>query len=166
MKKVLVLGEQKWVMETKAPKDGVRLSNKEILVQSSEQSSPFLLNQFLTELLYSELCKTYDIIRKTLGVEVLGSLDFEIVDRIDKRNQRIAKLKGNKIQIKRSVVALPRPVLEYVIAHEIAHISIKKHSVRFWKTVELMCPDFRKAQKVLDDYKDVLAGTGYIGSNV
>jgi len=30
-----------------------------------------------------------------------------------------------------------------VMAHEIAHVANKRHTKKFWKTVELICPNFR-----------------------
>ncbi len=37
----------------------------------------------------------------------------------------------------------PAPVIDYVIAHEIAHLSCLDHSRRFWSTVAVLCPGYR-----------------------
>ncbi len=34
------------------------------------------------------------------------------------------------------------PVLDYVVAHEVAHLVHLNHSARFWRTVESICPDY------------------------
>lgn len=37
----------------------------------------------------------------------------------------------------------PRAVMDYVVAHEVAHRRELNHSPRFWQHVEFLCPDFR-----------------------
>jgi predicted metal-dependent hydrolase len=111
----------------------------------------------LENTLYSELFKIYEQMKKKQGIEVLGDLDFEIIKKIDHKEQRIAKLKGNRILVKKNAVMLPRLVLEYVVAHEIAHITTKRHTKLFWKTVELMCPNFEEAQELLSKYAHFFA---------
>lgn len=54
-------------------------------------------------------------------------MDFEIVNKIDNKKQRIAKLKGNKILISLNAIALPKDALKYIIAHEIAHTYKKTY---------------------------------------
>jgi predicted metal-dependent hydrolase len=41
------------------------------------------------------------------------------------------------------------PVIDYVVAHELAHLKELNHSTRFWRLVERVCPGFREAQAVL-----------------
>ena len=35
----------------------------------------------------------------------------------------------------------PEPVLDYVVAHEVAHLVEMNHGRRFWRLVERLCPD-------------------------
>jgi len=42
------------------------------------------------------------------------------------------------------------PVIDYVIAHELAHLKELNHSVRFWRVVERLCPEFRAPQAELN----------------
>jgi predicted metal-dependent hydrolase len=37
----------------------------------------------------------------------------------------------------------PDEVLDYVVAHEVAHLKEMNHSQRFWSTVGDLCPDYR-----------------------
>lgn len=60
----------------------------------------------MVEHLYSELIKIYEQIRKEGKFEIFGDLDFEVVDKIDNKKQRIAKQKGNKILVKLNAVIL------------------------------------------------------------
>jgi predicted metal-dependent hydrolase len=46
---------------------------------------------------------------------------------------RIACLKGNAIYVNIKARRYPDFVLRYIIAHELAHIAVKRHTWRFWK---------------------------------
>jgi predicted metal-dependent hydrolase len=151
MNEVMIFGECIPVLEQEG-KDSVQLKDSKILITSHQESASNLLNEFLENTLYSELFRIYEQIKKKRGIEVLGDLDFEIMKKIDRKEERIAKLKGNRILVKKNAIMLPRQVLEYIIAHELAHVTTKRHTKLFWKTVELMCPNFERAQELLTKY--------------
>jgi len=41
-------------------------------------------------------------------------------------------------------------VVDYVVAHELAHLRQMNHSARFWRVVEQLCPDHGSARAELD----------------
>lgn len=41
-------------------------------------------------------------------VEILGNLDFEIVNKIDRNKRRVAKIRGSKVLVQLNAVALPK----------------------------------------------------------
>lgn len=43
------------------------------------------------------------------------------------------------------------PLIDYVIAHELAHLREMNHSPRFWATVQSIFPEFEAAKKALRD---------------
>jgi len=43
------------------------------------------------------------------------------------------------------------PLIDYVIAHELAHLREMNHSPRFWATVQSIFPEFESAKKALRD---------------
>ncbi len=44
------------------------------------------------------------------------------------------------------IIFAPPPVLDYLAAHEVAHLREMNHSSRFWALVEETCPDFEEAK--------------------
>jgi predicted metal-dependent hydrolase len=48
------------------------------------------------------------------------------------------------------LVLAPRFVLDYLAAHEVAHIVEMNHSTRFWRLLGRICPDMERAKAWLD----------------
>jgi len=147
MKQLTIFGQQNILQEMKTDKDIVEQRSNIIIVNKHQKTSKTLLREFLTQLLYDKLTEIYDNIKAEGKVDLFGDLDFEITENIDNKKTRIAKLKGNKVIIKLNAVALPESALKYIVAHEIGHTVSKRHTNKFWKTVGLICPDYKKAQQ-------------------
>jgi len=47
------------------------------------------------------------------------------------------------------LVMAPLDVIDYVVAHELAHLRIKNHSRKFWNAVEAIYPEYKKHRKWL-----------------
>jgi predicted metal-dependent hydrolase len=48
------------------------------------------------------------------------------------------------------LILAPSAVLEYLAAHEVAHLVEMNHSPRFWRLVQRLCPDHERAKVWLD----------------
>jgi predicted metal-dependent hydrolase len=48
------------------------------------------------------------------------------------------------------LILAPSAVLQYLAAHEVAHLVEMNHSVRFWRLVRKLCPDHERAKVWLD----------------
>jgi len=48
------------------------------------------------------------------------------------------------------LILAPRAVLNYLAAHEVAHLVEMNHSARFWRLVQRLCPDHDRARVWLD----------------
>ncbi|MEZ3507038.1 MAG: M48 family metallopeptidase [Lachnospiraceae bacterium] len=46
----------------------------------------------------------------------------------------------------------PPSILDYVVIHELCHLTHMNHSAAFWQAVEKVCPDYRTARKWLKDH--------------
>ena len=51
-------------------------------------------------------------------------------------------------------VDFPLDIVDYVIAHELAHLREMNHSARFWQHLETLYPDYRRAREWLRAYPD------------
>lgn len=59
--------------------------------------------------------------------------------------------KGN-LNFNYRIVALPRHLAEYIVAHELCHLLELNHSPRFWHLVGAMFPDYKKLRAELKAY--------------
>ena len=50
------------------------------------------------------------------------------------------------------LILAPPFVLDYLAAHEVAHLVEMNHSPRFWRLVDRLCPNVRRAKAWLDMY--------------
>jgi predicted metal-dependent hydrolase len=53
------------------------------------------------------------------------------------------------IRLNWRLIHLPLPLIDYVVAHELAHLEQMNHSPRFWAVVERLYPDYRTARAEL-----------------
>jgi len=54
-----------------------------------------------------------------------------------------------RIRLNWRLIHFPLSIIDYVVAHELAHLREMNHSPRFWQTVESIFPEFREARKAL-----------------
>jgi len=54
-----------------------------------------------------------------------------------------------RIRLNWRLVHFALPLIDYVVAHELAHLREMNHSPRFWATVQSIFPEFESAKKAL-----------------
>jgi len=84
------------------------------------------------------------------GIEIFGNLKVEITNM-----DTLAMIKGNKIYVNLSAKNYPDYILKYILAHELAHLLIKKHTKRFWEVVRRIYPEYEKGKKELLENSEV-----------
>lgn len=53
---------------------------------------------------------------------------------------------GNTINIAWRLVMCPQSVIDYVVVHELSHITYKDHSSKFWTRIATVMPNYKEAQ--------------------
>jgi predicted metal-dependent hydrolase len=56
---------------------------------------------------------------------------------------------GGDLMFSWRLIMAPAAVLDYVVAHEVAHLAEMTHSPRFWAVVKRLCPDYPAAREWL-----------------
>lgn len=67
----------------------------------------------------------------------------------------------NDIRLNWRLILLPPELLDYVVAHELAHVLHKDHSRAFWHTLATVMPDCRVRRARLREWERRLAETGW-----
>jgi predicted metal-dependent hydrolase len=61
--------------------------------------------------------------------------------------------RSGRISFSWQLIALPEKLREYVILHELTHLSEFNHSKEFKRKLETACPDFRQRERELDQVR-------------
>lgn len=56
---------------------------------------------------------------------------------------------GGRLNLHWAIMQLPPPVIDYVLAHELAHLAAGDHSPEFWALVRTVMPDFEHRRERL-----------------
>lgn len=56
---------------------------------------------------------------------------------------------GGRVLLNWRLILLPTHIVDYVIAHELAHLRELNHSPRFWDVVACLCPGYPSARREL-----------------
>jgi len=88
-----------------------------------------------------EIERIVDELLEKNGIEIFGNLKVEIADM-----DTLALIKGNKIYVNVNAREYPRHILKYIIAHELAHLVVKRHTRRFWEIVKQIYPEYERAR--------------------
>jgi len=60
--------------------------------------------------------------------------------------------RAGNLQFNYKLMYLPKRSLDYVVVHELCHLSEHNHSERFWKLVAKIIPDYKAIRKSLHKY--------------
>lgn len=121
------------------------LHHDSLLVSGPVEYIPRKVKAFLQELAKKELEARVAIETMKLGVKYQSVTVRDTSTRWGSCSE-----KGN-LSFSWRLVCAPREVLEYVVAHEVAHLVEMNHSRAFWRLVEDIFPQHRAARKWLKD---------------
>lgn len=97
--------------------------------------------------------------RFTARVPLLADLVGRDVTRVTIRDQRTrwgSCSSRNTISLNWRLIMAPDHVSDYVIYHELAHLTHMNHSTKFWQLVSEYVPDYKKAEEWLKTHHRLL----------
>jgi predicted metal-dependent hydrolase len=59
------------------------------------------------------------------------------------------------------IMMAPKPVINYLVAHEVAHLKEMNHGPKFWKLCEKLCPDTERCKAWLKKNGGALQAIGF-----
>lgn len=93
---------------------------------------------------------------REIASRTLSTLAHRYAERIGRRINRISVRDTRsrwgscsstaRLSFSYRLIFAPKEVMEYVVAHEVAHLRHMNHSQNFWNAVEYVCPDFEAAK--------------------
>jgi predicted metal-dependent hydrolase len=147
--KINILGKE-YIIENIAGRGITKIENDKLVVHGATEFIKRRIIDFTKKLLYSH-CKEQAVI---------------LADKINKKVGLIkiinAKLRWGSCSINAALsfnyllIFAPINILQYVIAHEVAHLQEMNHSSKFWEVVEKIYPDYKNARKWLKQNGGVL----------
>ena len=80
---------------------------------------------------------------------LIGVEPKKIAVRTQKRIWGCCDYNTQTIHLNWQIILSPIKVVDYVVVHELCHLTVPNHSKRFWKKVEKFMPDFKRYKKWL-----------------
>ena len=129
----------------------ISTKQNEIIVQSSRRVAKtrekqlVLMTQHCTNLMQPYCLKRANQFSKLINEKVTSVSIKQF-----KRRWGSCNNKGD-LQFNLQLISAPLWVLDYVIAHEVAHLREMNHSYRFWRVVKQLYPKFQIAERWLKE---------------
>jgi predicted metal-dependent hydrolase len=80
---------------------------------------------------------------------LIGVAPRKIAVRTQKRLWGCCDYNTQTIRLNWQVILSPPKVIDYVVVHELCHLTVPNHSRRFWRKVEKVMPDFKMSRQWL-----------------
>ncbi len=103
------------------------------------------------ELKYKDAAHSYIPKRTAFYQRLTGGTYQRVCIRDQKTRWGSCSSKGT-LSFNWRLILAPSDVLDYVIVHELCHLTHMNHSPEFWAAVEAVCPDYRTSRKWLKDH--------------
>lgn len=100
---------------------------------------------------YIDAAKEYIPMRVSYFNQYTGGTYRRITIRDQKTRWGSCSAKGT-LSFNWRLMLAPPAILDYVVVHELCHLTHMNHSAAFWAAVEAVCPDYRTCRKWLKDH--------------
>lgn len=149
-RKLLYLGQEITLMvEYHSGKEEVFLLKDRLVVRLRKEHKsllPKMLEQWYREQAHDVLIKMTDNYAKVMHLKVN---QIHIKDQKTRWGSCSSK---HNLNYNYRLVMAPKPVIEYVVIHELCHMIHMNHSVDFWHEVEKMQPNYKQYRRWLKEH--------------
>jgi len=145
--------EYNFRLAVNARQPGVALDDKALTVTTPDEAHSTV--RAILEKWYRKEAEKYFKAR----VPLLADLINRDITHVSIRSQRTrwgSCSSRNTISLNWRLIMAPDPVSDYVIYHELAHLTQMNHSRAFWKLVEDYHPKYQEAERWLKDHQQLL----------
>ena len=150
-----LFGEKRQLKVTVQAKSALAYLNGEFVLHPARSEKALLL----FEKLYKKIAKDY-LTERANSLAVKYGYKFGKVSITSARTRWGSCSTTGTISFTWRLIMAPVEVIDYVVVHELAHISIKDHSKRFWNKVESLMPDYKKHKLWLKQHGSELSLEG------
>ena len=143
--KVPIRGEVYTIEYSGTIRGKTRLEGDRLIVCGEKGVIAGRVRSFLQDLAKKEISARAEIESNKLGV------DYSRITVRDTNSRWGSCSRKKNLSFSWRLIMAPRDVLEYVVAHEVAHLIEMNHSKNFWQLVESIFPAHQSSRKWLKD---------------
>ena len=138
-----LLGRPYRVRHAPGSVDPIRVEDGEILVGGNPARLPLQLATWLRAEARRQIAGRAAPMAAQLGYRI-GAISVR-----DTRSRWGSCSSAGALSFSWRLILAPEPVLDYVVAHEVAHLRVPDHSARFWRTVAELRPGYAAERRWL-----------------
>ncbi len=149
-----VLGEAHVIRRTVLPRRGVRRANGTIWVPGPPDRLPSRVGAYLKAEARRETTQRAQVMAESIAARA-GRISIR-----DMTSRWGSCGNDGRLSFSWRLILAPRPILDYVVAHEIAHLKELNHGPRFWRLVARLTPEVAGPRQWLRDHGEELQRYG------
>lgn len=140
---IFLLGEEMVIEYTFNPRGVVSIVNNRLIIPGSPENSKTKIKNFLKSYLLDHLqIEAYDLAQQI-------DKSFSKITVADFKSKWGSCSVDSSLTFNLKLVFAPKPVVRYVVAHEVAHLAEMNHSKNFWEIVKQLQSGFEVHRKWL-----------------
>lgn len=132
----------------------IELNNKELLIRTNKEDPTSRITRYLKKLAKEQLT----LIAKEKAIQ--SEKEIKSVTIRDPKRRWGSCSSDGKISLSWRLIFAPREAMDYVVAHEVAHLTHMNHSRDFWNTCESLSLDYNSGKQWMKQHGMTLAAYG------
>jgi predicted metal-dependent hydrolase len=134
-------------------KAGAEFTDSELIIRGSRSRHHTLLTNTIMDLTQKILYQRSFVMATKLNCNI------ESVTLRSNKTRWGSCSHNGKLSYCWKIIFAPDQVIDYLCAHEVAHLIEMNHSKKFWDVVQNLCPNFKEARRWLKTHGSILLNT-------